>query len=434
MSWSLSAEHALGKSLRIRRYSWTNGLRVIVLRDPAAPIFSYQTWYDVGSSDERLGATGTAHFFEHLMFGETSNHPAGAFDRLIEEAGGDNNAATWTDWTSYRTSLPATELALAVRLESDRMVNLTLSDDQVATERDVVISERRERVEDDVDGLLDERLNALAYRVHPYRWPTIGWMRDIENLAKDDIHQFYKTFYAPNNATIVLVGDVDEQRALDVIARHYGDIPASERPARPKIQEPEQVEERREVLVKPVNAERLVVGYKVPGQGHEDWAILDFIGALLCAGPSSRLYRRLVVDEQMATSVDGGIMPFRSPTLFRFAVNMTRDRIVDDALTEIDAALADLVERPIDDHELSKVKNGVETDFWIAMEDCDGKADTLGHYESTLGDFRQLFTIADRLSRVTADDIRRVTARYLQPERRTSVIATPAEMNAERAL
>ncbi len=431
MSWTLDAEQALGNSLRIRRFIRSNGLRLVLLCDPAAPVFSYQTWYDVGSRDEQVGATGMAHFFEHLMFGETSTHPEGEFDRLIEEVGGDNNAATWTDWTSYRTSLPSKELDLAVRLESDRMRNLTLSDEQLRTEREVVMSERRERVDDDIDGLLDEQLNALAYRVHPYRWPTIGWMEDIHDLAKVDVQRFYDTFYAPNNATIVLVGDVDEARALDAIARHYGDIPASARPERAAIQEPEQTQERHMAIVRPVNAERLVAGYKIPGQGHPDWAVLDFISALLCGGPSSRLYHKLVVDLQMATSIDCGVTPFRDPTLFRISLNMTRDNTAADALQKVDETLAQLVERRIDDAELTKVKNGVETDFWIAMEDCDGKADSLGHYEATLGDFRELFHIAERLAAVTADDIRRVANTYLQPERRSVVVAHPSGSNEE---
>lgn len=366
-----------------------------------------------------------AHFFEHLMFGETAHFGAGEFDRLIEEVGGDNNAATWADWTYYRTSLPASELALAVHLESDRMRHLALSDERVETEREVVMSERQERVDDDIDGFLDERLNTLAYRVHPYGWPTIGWMDDIRALHKRAIHEFYRTYYAPNNAIITLVGDIDEEAALRAIADAYGDIPAAEIPRPEERVEPEQESPRRETFERPVAAERLLVGYKVPGQSHPDWAVADFIGALLSAGPSSRLYRRLVVDAEMASSVDGGVPPFKDPALFRFAVNMARGRSADEALLVIDDELRKLAEENVPAGELDKVKNGVETDFWTEMEDCDGKAETLGHYEATLGDFRAVFDLAARLAKVRAEDIRRVAGRYFRPEHRSVVVARP---------
>lgn len=424
MRWTLDAEHALGHRT-IRRYVWPNGLRLILLADSSAPIFSYQTWFRVGSRNEQPGRTGMAHFFEHLMFNETENLRHGQLDRMIEAAGGDNNAATWTDWTYYRTSLPARDLELAVRIESERMQRLVLEDKQIEAEREVVTNERLERVEDDVEGFLDEKLYELAFTVHPYRWPTIGWMDDIRGLSKPDIHAFYRTYYTPSSATIVLVGDVEEEAALGLIDRYYGDIPAATLPAERPQAEPEQQAERRYRFAKPVHADRLLVGYKAPGQGHPDWPVLEFIGSLLCGGPSSRLYRRLVVETEMATSVDCATMPFRDPSLFRLGVNLTRDHRAEEALAEIDAMAAELARTPVPARELGKIKNCVETDFWAALEDCDGRAEALGHYESTLGDFRRLFTMAEHLARIDASDIQRVAATYLDPRRRTVVIAEP---------
>ena len=430
MTWHLDAEHTLGKSLRVRRYMLPNGLRIVLSCDRSAPIFSYQTWYRVGSRHEQPGATGMAHFFEHLMFGETAQVPTGEFDRLIEAVGGDNNAATWRDWTYYRTSLPAKELDLAIRLESDRMCHLTLSDEQVETERGVVMSERAEQVDDDIDGFLDEQLCALAYRKHPYGWPTIGHMADIRSLDRTAIDTFYRTYYAPNNAIVVVVGDIDEDRTLATIARAYGDIPAADIPASQVVLEPDQSAPRLATFTRPVAAERLLVGYKIPGQGHPDWAVADFISALLCSGPSSRLYRRLVVDSEMASSVDCGVPPFRDPALFRFSVNLARSRSAAEAIDAIDAELQTLARSAVPALELAKVKNGIETDFWAELEDCDGKAENFGHFEATLGDFRQLFAQAERLARVTADDIQRVAATYLQPELRTVVVARPSGSEA----
>lgn len=427
MTWTLEAEHPMGDRLTIRRYVLDNGLSTILLADPAAPVFSYQTWFRVGSRHEQPGKTGMAHFFEHLMFGETANHPAGEFDRLIEERGGDNNAATWNDWTFYRTSLPAADLELAVTLESDRMRDLVLEKDQIETERDVVMNERKERVEDDVDGYLDERLNQLAFTAHPYHWPTIGWMDDIRGLARSDIHAFYRTYYTPNNATLVIVGDVVEQSALDLIARHYGDMPSARIPSEAATIEPTQTSERRESVTRPVSADRLVMGYKVPGQSDPDWLIADFIAALLCGGPSTRLYRRLVVETELASSLDCGIPPFRDPCLFNIGVSMARDRDTDQAIAEIDAAVAALAVEPVPEDELARIKNCVETDFWSALQDCDGKAEALGHYQTTVGNFAHLFELADRLRAITADDVMRVAGTYLIPERRTLVTAEPGE-------
>lgn len=425
MTWTLDLEHPFGPDSRVRRYVAPSGLRVLILTDRSAPIFSYQTWFRVGSSNEQPGKTGMAHFFEHLMFSETTSLAPGELDRLIEQTGGDNNAATWTDWTYYRTSLPAAELELAVRLESDRMRNLVLEDEQLETEREVVMSERMERVEDDVDGFLDEQLYALAFTAHPYRWPTIGWMDDIRSLDKASVQAFYRTFYAPNNATLVLVGDVDEDRALDLIGRYYGDIPAAELPPRPAIVEPAQTAERRQIFHKPVSSSRVLMGYKVPGQGHPDWPVLEFIAALLAGGLSSRLHRRLVIDTEIASSLECSVPPFCDPCLMRIGASVARDRTTGEAIAEIDAIIAALAEEAVPEDELDKVKSGVETDFWSMLEDCDGRGEALGHYESTLGDFRQVFTMAERLARVTAADIMRAARTYLLPERRTVVIAEP---------
>jgi zinc protease len=432
MRWTLDAEHALGHRT-IRRYVWPNGLRLILLADPSAPIFSYQTWFRVGSRNEQPGRTGMAHFFEHLMFNETEHLAPGQLDRMIEAAGGDNNAATWTDWTYYRTSLPARDLELAVRIESERMQRLVLEDKQIEAEREVVTNERLERVEDDVEGFLDEKLYELAFTVHPYRWPTIGWMDDIRSLSKPDIHAFYRTYYAPSSATIVLVGDVEEAAALGLVDRYYGAIPAATVPAEPSQAEPEQAAERRHRFAKPVHADRLLVGYKAPGQGHPDWPVLDFIAAILCGAPSSRLYRRLVVETEIATSVDCATMPFRDPSLFRVSVNLTREHRADEALAEIDAVIAELARTPVPARELAKIKNCVETDFWASLEDCDGRAEALGHYETTLGDFRRLFSMAEQIAKVDAGDIQRVAATYLDPRRRTVVIAEPDGEDGGRA-
>src|SRR5881394_2086585 len=242
--WRIEAEAQIGRGVTARRFRLGNGLGLIAAIDRRAPIVALQTWYRVGSRHERPGATGMAHLFEHLMFGQTESLPPGEFDRLVERTGGESNAATWVDWTYYRLSLPARDLPLGVKLEAERMQHLVLETGPVESERDVVTNERRERVEDDVDGWLDEQLMAHAFTAHPYRWPTIGWMEDIRALALPDIRAFYRTWYAPNNATIVCVGDFEDDHLRDLIAKYYGNIPSAQLPEVPQIVEPEQTRER----------------------------------------------------------------------------------------------------------------------------------------------------------------------------------------------
>lgn len=421
----LDAEAVIGRATRVRRYRLPSGLRLITAIDRSAPILAFQTWFGVGSRNERPGRTGMAHLFEHLMFNQTESLAPGEFDRVVEQTGGESNAATWVDWTYYRLSLPARDLPLAIRLEAERMTHLVLAPEPVEAERDVVTNERRERVEDDVDGWLDEQLMALAFQVHPYRWPTIGWMEDIRALPLDEIREFYRTWYAPNNATLVVVGDFDEADLLERVAAAYGAIPPAALPTLTDPIEPSQRAERIRSARKPIATDRLLCGYRAPGQAHPDWAVLEIISMMLAASPSARLYRRLVVEREMCSSVDAQLTPFRDPSLLRLAATCARGFSARDVLTEIDAELAELAATPPSAAELAKARNLAETDFWTGLADVDGKAEALGHHEVALGDFRSLTTLAERLAAVTAEDIARVAGQRLVASRRSVVIAEP---------
>ncbi len=424
-TWQLEAEAIAGRGVTARRFRLDNGLGLITAIDRRAPIVALQTWYRVGSRHERPGATGMAHLFEHLMFGQTQTLPPGEFDRLVERTGGESNAATWVDWTYYKLSLPARDLPLGIRLEAERMQHLVLEPAPVEAERDVVTNERRERVEDDVDGWLDEQLMAQAFTVHPYRWPTIGWMEDIRALSLPDIRAFYRTWYAPNNATLVCVGDFDERALLDLVASHYGVIERQPIATAAPVVEPEQTRERIVRAPKPIATDRLLVGYKAPGQDDPDWATLEIVATLLAGSPSARLYRRLVIEREVASSVDAQLTPFRDPSLLRLAVTSARGHGADEVLALIDGELAAMAERPPARAEVEKAKALAETDFWTSLVDVDGKAEALGHYETALGDFRKVTSLAERLAAVTVEDVARAVHAYLRPERRTIVIAEP---------
>ncbi|RMH43716.1 MAG: insulinase family protein [Deltaproteobacteria bacterium] len=423
--WTALSETPLSRRLSVRHFRLHNGLELLLLPDPSAPIVSYQTWYRVGSRDERPGKTGIAHLFEHLMFNQTESRGPGVLDREIEAVGGDTNASTWVDWTQYRISVPADRLDLAIDIESDRMQHLVLEPEPLEAEREVVINERLMRVEDDVDGFLDEQLMKRAFAGHPYGWPTIGWMEDIRAITLDDARAFYRTYYAPNNAVIVVAGDVDAAAALDAIERAYGDIAPAELPPRRRVPvagRPGEVAR----FSKPVPADRAIAAYPVPPQSHPDWPIVDAIVALLTGGPSARLYERLVVDAQICTSVDGFVLPFAEASLLEVSFSLARGHTADEALTELDAAATALCDVPVPERELAKVKRWAETDFWAHLSTADGRAEALGHYHVTVGDYRALFRTVDEVRAINPADVQRVANRYFDSDRRTVVIAEPA--------
>ncbi len=293
------ASASLG-ALEARKWRLPNGLEIVLVPDARATSVSYTTWFRVGSrnEDERGGQTGLAHLFEHLMFTQTKTMPADEFDRAVEAAGGNANAMTYYDFTAYVDDLPPQELPLAARLEADRMTNLDLRKRQVETERDVVVEERLSAVEDSVDGTMDELLFKQAFKAHPYRWPVIGWMKDIKAITHEKAVAFYKRYYAPNNAVLIIAGNIDPAATLQLIAREYGPIPAGDPPP-PDGALPERAPaaEVRATLTRPVPADRLVIGFPAPSLGDRDRAAFEVAAEMLAGGPSSRLYRTLVVDK-----------------------------------------------------------------------------------------------------------------------------------------
>jgi zinc protease len=422
----LQSEHPFGAGGRtVRHFRLDNGLQLLLLVDPTAPILAYQTWFNVGSRHEREGITGIAHLFEHLMFNQTEHLQPGEFDRKLEQAGGDTNAATWVDWTYYRDNLPKAELKLAVELESDRMAHLTLGNDQVESEREVVANERRFRVEDDVDGFLNEELFKLAFDKHPYHWPTIGWMSDIMAISIADCRAFYRTFYAPNNATVVIAGDVDEEKVLTLVDAHYGKIPSSTIPGEKIEAEPPQTAQRRATWKKPVTADKLRMGYKSPAMGHPDHLPLEVLSEILFGGKSSRLEKLLVADTELCSSTSAALSPFKDPGLYEIAVSMQRGHVAHEAERLIDEEISRARTEPLRPGELDTAKTRLLTRLWRELRTLGGRAEALGHYHTTVGDYRRLFQVADQVSATSEADVQRVARAYLDKSRCTVVIAEP---------
>lgn len=416
-----------------RKFELANGLRVILMRDASAPVVAFHTWFRVGSRNEREGRTGIAHLFEHLMFNQTETLPPGEFDRRIEAVGGETNAATWVDWTFYQDSVPKAALPMLITLEAERMHRLTLGHDQVESEREVVANERRFRVDDSVDGFLSEELYKRSFEKHPYHWPTIGWMKDIHAISIDDCREFYRTYYAPNNATLVMVGDFDEAETLARIEKSYGPIAQQPIPVEPVVTEPEQKAPRRGEFKKAVSAERLQMGWRAIGQGHRDHAVLDVVAEILAGGSASRLHRELVVEKEIALNINASVAPFRDAGLFEMQVAMVRGHRSEEVEERVEAAIAKLAKDGPSAEELGGARARLLTRFWTNLRPQNGKAEGLGHAETTLGDYRRTFEAPRHFAGIDAEAVKHATATYLTPVRRTTVIARPRNATKKRA-
>jgi zinc protease len=432
--WTLEGEHPFGidpaKAPRVKQWRLHNGLRLSLLEDTGAPVVSYFTWFDVGSRHERPGKTGLAHLFEHLMFNETEALKAGEFDRLLEENGAESNAATWVDWTYYYESLPADRFELAVKLESERMGRLVLREPQVASEKEVVANERRYRVEDDVEGAANELLYKTAFARHPYHWPTIGWMQDILGFTPEDCAAFYRTYYAPNNARLVVVGDVREERVLAAIGDAYGALPASSIPPEDAAPEPAQTTLRDVTLKKPTTTEKIMVGYHGPAIGDADHATLTVLAEILFGGRASRAHRSMVLEKEIATEVRGWVSTFRDPGLFELYAGAREGRANQELLDALDAELERAKRDIVSDDELARAQARLELNALQQLESTSGKAEQIGFYDTVTGDPCGIFRRLEAYRRVTPSDLRKAARRFVG-DARTIVRVVPDEEIAD---
>jgi zinc protease len=416
---------AYGPAMRVERFVLGNGLKVLLVEDHAAPVICLQTWFGVGSRHEKPGKTGLAHLFEHLMFGETEEVAHGAFDRLLEEQGADTNAATFLDWTYYHTNLPREALPVAMKLEAGRIARLVLRDPQVGSEKEVVANERRQRVEDDVDGAVSEVLYREAFQQHGYGWPTIGWMADIQGFTTDDCLAFYRTYYAPNNASLVVVGDVSPRDALRLVQDHYGALVPATIPVEDVHPEPPQTAERRTRIEKPTPTQKVAIGYKSPALGDFDHAPLVLLNEILFGGRSSRVHRALVQEQEIATEIRGWVGAFRDPALYDIFLSARGEHTVEELVAALDRLLAEVRQNSVSPAELERVKARLELGTLQGLETVGGKAEQIGFYETVLGDPAALFDKLEAYRRVTIGDLLRVARRYLVDTARTIIEVFP---------
>jgi zinc protease len=403
-----------------------NGLRVLLLEDHRSPIVSFQMWYRVGSRNETPGATGIAHFLEHMMFKGTPSYGRGEFTRLVEQSGGRHNAFTSRDVTSYFVDVAADKADLVIALEADRMRNVLLSPEEIASERQVVMEERRTRTDDDPDGRLAEETLATAFRAHPYRAPIIGWMVDLERISPAEIAAFYHTHYAPNNAMVVVVGDFKAPDLLEKIAQGFGAVPRGPDPAPVVAVEPVQMGERRVTI--PFTGARLpivYIAYHVPNSRSADAAALEVLSTVLSGGRASRLYQSLIHERQLALNAGGDYSYFSlDPNLFWFWATSLPGQPPAALEQALLGELQRLQREPVSEEELTRAKNQIEAGFAFQEDSVHSRASLLARFE-LLGDYRLKDQFVPTIRAVTAADLQRVANTYFPDSGKTIGVLLP---------
>ncbi|HWZ42351.1 MAG TPA: pitrilysin family protein [Candidatus Saccharimonadales bacterium] len=425
------AASASAQTFDVKTRMLKNGMKVLVQEDHTIPNVAVYIFYRVGSRNERPGTTGLSHFFEHMMFNGSKKYGPGEFDRTMEAAGGSNNAYTSHDLTVYQDWFPRSALDLIFDLEADRIENLSFDPEKIASERGVVASERRLRVEGSNFGLLNEQLWAAAYTAHTYQWPVVGWMVDIDNWTMEDLRHHFEMGYSPSNATMVVVGDVTPVEIFQLAEKKLEPIAAHAPPAKVTTREPDQLGERRVTVRKFAQLPILMVGYHVPEAAAPEYYALALLETIMLSGQSSRLYKRLVDKDQLALSINGGMDEALDPTLFEFTAQPKAGvdaAAVEKALyEELDRLKTELVS----DQELEKARNIALAAFYRQMSTISGRANTLGAYEVFHGDYHKLFTATASYSQVTKEDLRSMAKKYFIEKNRT--VATLIPESAEPA-
>jgi zinc protease len=403
-----------------------NGLQVVLLEDHSTPIVHTQIWYHVGSKNEKPGRTGFAHLFEHMMFKGSKNVEPEGHPSYISSVGGQSNAYTNEDSTVFWETTPAQYLPLVLWLEADRMASLRIEDQVFKTERKVVKEERRMRVENQPYGRLNEIIYDQAFTVHPYKHPTIGSMTDLEAASIEDVRDFFRTYYVPNNATLVLVGDFETKEALELVTKYLGRVPKSEKPVPRDIpKEPPQTKERRVSLTESWPLPAVVVAYHITYDGNPDSYPLHIASKVLSDGQSARIYRDLVYSKQIALAAFGGGNIIEDPNLF-FAVAIvqpgkTPQECIDALIAEFDRLKAE----PISPNELQQAKNQFTRDYILGRESDKDKAEVLAHAVVIHNDIKTADGEFDIFMNMTAADVQRVAKTYFTPENRLVMTILP---------
>jgi zinc protease len=402
-----------------------NGMKILVWPDHDIPNVAMHTFYRVGSRNERPGITGISHFFEHMMFNGSARYAAGEFDRVMEANGGSNNAYTSQDVTAYQNWFGRDALELIFRLEADRMCCLAFDTTVVESERGVVSSERRSTVDDNSQSVLDEQVRAATFVAHPYQIPIIGWPSDIESWTMEDLERHFRTYYAPNNATILVVGDVTPEEVFALAGKYIEPIPSQPPPPPVRTKEPAQPGERRVTVRREAQVPFLQVAYHCGSANDADTEALNLLLSVLLDGESSRLYRRMVDTDRVASSVGGYADVGFDPGAVMIYVTVSPEKGPAAAESSLVDEVARLAKEGPTAAELEKARNIKLAGYYQSLETIAGKAETLGNHDVFRGDFRKLFTAPDRYSRVTRAQVQELARRIFAGNNRTVGVLIP---------
>jgi zinc protease len=421
------ASTTFGQTMNVTEKMLPNGIKVLLKEEHKAPVVTFQIWYKVGSRNERLGTTGMSHLLEHMMFKGTKKYGPKTFSQTVMRNGGNDNAFTGKDYTAYFETFAADRIGISLDLEADRMQNLLLDPKEFLSEREVVKEERRMRTEDDPTATMVEEMTAAAFIAHPYEWPVIGWMADINNITRDDLYNHYRTYYAPNNATIVVVGDFDTKALLPQIEKNFGQIPRG--PAVPKIGavEPRQLGERRIIVKKQAELPAVFAGYHTPDIKHPDSYALEVLQGILSSGKSSRLYKSLVYEQQLALYAGGDYDNIANdPNLFYVYAGIMPGKTTEEVEKALYAEIEKLKTSPVTDEELLKAKNQIEASFIMGQDSIFYQAMLLGQFD-TVANWKVLEKYVENTRAVTKEDVQRVAKEYFSADNRTVGILVPVK-------
>lgn len=412
----------------VKSFTLNNGMTILVLEDHSIPNANMYLFWKVGSRNEVPGITGLSHFFEHMMFNGAKKYGPKEFDRVMEANGGANNAYTTENLTVYTNWFPADSLETIFDLEADRIQHLNIDDKMVQSERGVVTSERTTGLENSNVRVLMEEVKGSAFRAHPYSWSVIGHQSDIDSWTLQDLKDYHRTYYAPNNAVVVIAGDVKLDQVKKLAKKYWEPIPAQAAPQEVRTIEPEQKGERRVYVEKPsASSANIMFAYHVPQTSSDDYYPLEMLANILGNGNSSRLKRSIINEQQLATSLFTYFPQSFDPNLFYiYAVaseGVSSEKLEKAIIKEINQ----VIEKGVDEKELTKVKNQAQVDFYRTLSTINGKADTLGTYALFFNDYGKMFSAVEQMDAVTPEDIKRVANLYLRKANRTVGILNSAK-------
>ena len=423
-----ASSKAITQAEDVNAFTLKNGMKIMVLEDHSIPNANMYLFWKVGSRNEYPGITGLSHFFEHMMFNGSKKYGPKMFDRTMEASGGSNNAYTTENLTVYTNWFPVSAIETIFDLEADRISSLAIDEKMVESERGVVTSERSTGLENSNYRAISEEVKNAAFRAHPYSWSVIGHQSDIDNWSLEDLKQYHKTYYAPNNAVVVISGDVTVEQVKRLAKQYFEPIPAQPAPRKVHTVEPEQKGERRVYLQKKsVTTPNLLIAYHVPETQHQDYYALDILNDILSTGDSSRLQKALVNEQQVASSVFSYQPESIDPNLFYIYAVAAKEVSASKLEKAIIAEINNIIKNGITEQELQKVKNTKLVNFYRQMATINGKANTIGSYEIYFGDYKKLFTAPQEYSKVTLADVQRVAKTYLKKANRTVGVLSSQE-------